>query len=60
LKNLKPDIKVLFMSGYAQQAAVSNGELSTGAPILEKPFALEALSKKVREILDIDGTDRLT
>lgn len=47
-----PNLKVLFTSGYTDDAVVRHGILSTGANFIQKPFTLEALLKKVRELLD--------
>jgi two-component system cell cycle sensor histidine kinase/response regulator CckA len=49
---LRPDMKVLFISGYTDQAAASHGKMPPGAAHLEKPFSLDALARKVREVLD--------
>jgi nitrogen-specific signal transduction histidine kinase len=52
LAPLRPDMKVLFISGYADRAAARHGTIQPGAAYLEKPFSLEALARKVREVLD--------
>jgi two-component system cell cycle sensor histidine kinase/response regulator CckA len=52
LARLFPNMKVLYMSGYAETAAARHSKLSLDAPCLEKPFAPEALARKVREVLD--------
>jgi two-component system, cell cycle sensor histidine kinase and response regulator CckA len=49
---LVPGVKVLFMSGYADNIVVRNGNLSPGAAFLEKPFSAGDLAAKVRETLD--------
>jgi len=55
LAQRRPAMKVLFMSGYADQAVVNSG-LPTGEPgFIQKPFAPAALSSKVREILEKNG-----
>jgi signal transduction histidine kinase/CheY-like chemotaxis protein len=48
----RPDMKVIFMSGYSNETAFQAGELGTRATLLEKPFAPEVLSQKLREVLD--------
>jgi signal transduction histidine kinase len=48
---LRPGIKILYMSGYTDQAVVHQGILGTDAPLLQKPFTLAALTVKLREIL---------
>ncbi len=47
-----PEIKVIYMSGYAAGAVVENGFLVPGTVFLQKPFDPETLKDKVREILD--------
>jgi two-component system cell cycle sensor histidine kinase/response regulator CckA len=52
LKILRPDIKVLYTSGYTDDAIVHHGVLEPGIHFLQKPFSLKTLSHKVREVLD--------
>ncbi len=49
---LRPGIRVLFMSGYTEDAIVHRGELEAGIHFLPKPFSPRALAQKVREVLD--------
>jgi len=44
---LRPDLKVLFITGYAENAAIGNGQLEPGMALLTKPFALNDLIGKV-------------
>ena len=48
---LRPGIKVLFMSGYTDDAVVRHGVLTQEMPFIQKPFTPFALRKKIREIL---------
>jgi signal transduction histidine kinase/CheY-like chemotaxis protein len=48
---LRPDLKVLFVTGYAQNAAVRGEFLGPGMEMLTKPFSLTALSTKIEELL---------
>ncbi len=50
-RSVKPGLKVLFITGYAENAAVGNGHLEPGMELLTKPFALDDLTRKVREML---------
>ncbi|MDX1490170.1 MAG: ATP-binding protein [Pseudohongiellaceae bacterium] len=47
-----PDLKVLFMSGYTENAIVHHGRLDRGVVLLNKPFRLTDLARKVRIVLD--------
>jgi PAS domain S-box-containing protein len=49
----KPDIKVLFMSGYTTDMIASHGVSSLEKPLIQKPFTRFELSLKLREVLDI-------
>jgi two-component system cell cycle sensor histidine kinase/response regulator CckA len=54
---LRPDIKVLFMSGYTSDVIVTHGVLKEGIHFIQKPFRIEDLSQKIAEILgSVGGT----
>jgi PAS domain S-box-containing protein len=55
LAKLRPEMKVLFMSGYTDNAIVHQGVLDAGANFIQKPFPTDALARKVREVLDAPG-----
>jgi PAS domain S-box-containing protein len=55
LARLHPETKVLFMSGYADNAVVHHGLLDPGTALLQKPFTAQALARKLREVLDSTG-----
>ena len=52
INQLRPSLKILFMSGYTDNAIVQNEMLQTNAAFLQKPFTPEHIVRKVREILD--------
>ncbi len=52
ISSLRPETKVLYMSGYTENAIGHNGTLDAGITLLQKPFTLPALKTKVREVLD--------
>jgi CheY-like chemotaxis protein len=52
LRLIKPNTKVLFMSGYTEDAIVHHGILSPGITFLHKPFTPGELTRKVRQVLD--------
>jgi len=52
LKILRPDVKVLYTSGYADNAIAHHGFLDPAIHFLQKPFSLKTLSHKVRKVLD--------
>lgn len=47
----RPDLKVLFMTGYAENAALATGFLDPGMEMITKPFAMEALGRRIAEML---------
>ncbi|MDP8914807.1 MAG: PAS domain-containing protein, partial [Pseudomonadota bacterium] len=48
----RPNLKVLFMTGYAENATVANGFLAPGMQMMTKPFAIEALATRIREMIE--------
>jgi PAS domain S-box-containing protein len=51
LAETKPTTKVLYLSGYTEDTIVSDGSIEGGTAFLQKPFSLQNLSRKVREVL---------
>ncbi|HYM75276.1 MAG TPA: PAS domain S-box protein [Candidatus Dormibacteraeota bacterium] len=51
LAQTRPDTKVLYLSGYTEDAIVNDGSIEKGTAFLQKPFTLQNLSRKVREVL---------
>jgi len=50
-RSVRPGLKVLFITGYAENAVVGNGYLESGTAVLTKPFAMDSLARKIREML---------
>ena len=48
---VRPNLRVLFITGYAENAAVGNGHLDPGMEVMTKPFAMEALAIKIRAMI---------
>jgi PAS domain S-box-containing protein len=53
---IRPNVKVLYMSGYTENVIGHDGMLDTGVSLLQKPFTLRDLKGKVREVLDATPT----
>jgi CheY-like chemotaxis protein len=51
LAETRPNTKVLYLSGYTEDAIINEGSIESGAGFLQKPFTLQNLSRKVREVL---------
>ena len=54
LRALRPSVRVLYMSGYADEAIVRTGVLDEGHPFLPKPFTPHDLAVKIRQVLDAE------
>lgn len=52
LAGIRPDMRVLYISGYTDDAIVQHGVLNPGTAFLQKPFTTEALAKKIRQVLE--------
>jgi PAS domain S-box-containing protein len=52
---IRPDLKVLFVTGFAENAAVGNGDLETGMEVITKPFVMTELANKITDM--IEGRD---
>ena len=48
----RPGLKVLFITGYAENAAVGNGLLDAGMEVITKPFVMSAVAARVRDMID--------
>jgi two-component system, cell cycle sensor histidine kinase and response regulator CckA len=57
LLKISPDLKVMFISGYTDNAIVSHGVLDPGLTFLQKPFTPQLLAGKIRELLDLRKTE---
>ena len=51
-RTTRPDLKVLFVTGYAENAVVGNGHLDPGMQVITKPFGMSALASRVRDIIE--------
>ena len=49
---LRPSLKVLFITGYAESAVLDSGRLQHDMYIVTKPFAMDALARKIHEIIE--------
>jgi len=60
LKEIRPDLCVLFMSGYTENAIVHRGRLDDGVQLIGKPFHREQIARKVAEVLGSAATMAVT
>ena len=51
-RRLRPNLKILYMTGYARNAIVRRGQLDAGVEVITKPFAAAALAQKVRSVIE--------
>ena len=55
---LRPDLPILFTTGYTRNAVVHNGVIDVGVAFLAKPYGMGDLARKVRDVLDGRGANR--
>ncbi|MCJ2049813.1 PAS domain-containing protein [Methylobacterium sp. J-070] len=53
----RPGLKVLFITGYAENAILGNGTLPPGMVVLTKPFAMDAMATRIRSLIEADKED---
>jgi CheY-like chemotaxis protein len=53
---LRPELKILFMTGYADTAAMADGFLASGMEMITKPFAIDSLAARIKSIIESAGT----
>lgn len=58
MKLKRPDLKILYVSGYADDVIVRHGVLRANVAFLQKPFTMESLARKVRQTLDTGVVDQ--
>ena len=59
IRNIRPDIRVLFISGYTSDIIASKGVLESGMNFLMKPFSMTSLNDKIDEVLREEFTGQL-
>jgi PAS domain S-box-containing protein len=60
VKGSRPGVRILFMSGYTGEVVSHDGRLSPGIAFLPKPFSMDSLVAKVRDVLDQNGEEQST
>ncbi len=55
----RPDLKILFTTGYTRNAVVHNGMIDVGVAFLSKPYGMGDLARKIRDVLDGGGVNRV-
>jgi CheY-like chemotaxis protein len=53
-RGARSDLKVLFITGYAENAVLSHGHLEQGMHVLTKPFAMDTIAERIRTLVDSD------
>ena len=48
---VRPELKVLFITGYAENVVIGNGHLDPKTHVLTKPFAMEVLASRIKELI---------
>jgi two-component system cell cycle sensor histidine kinase/response regulator CckA len=59
LADERPDMKVLFVSGYAENTILQHGKIDVRTRFLQKPFSLKTLARKIREVLEANEASAL-
>ena len=49
--SLRPELRILFITGYAENAVIGNGQLASNMALLTKPFAMDVLSRRIRDLM---------
>jgi CheY-like chemotaxis protein len=50
-RQTRPALKILFITGYAENAVIGNGHLDPGMEVITKPFVVTALAEKIRDMM---------
>ena len=53
VKDTRPGLRVLFITGYAENAMFGNGHLAPDMQMITKPFAIETLATRIREMIEV-------
>jgi CheY-like chemotaxis protein len=51
-RGLRPDLKILFITGYAENAVLSHGHLAPGMHVLIKPFTVDDIANRIRNLIE--------
>ena len=55
-RETRPDLKVLFITGYAENSVLNDGRLAPGMAVMTKPFAIDAMATRIREMIAVPFT----